>query len=231
MMKKITLLIVFLLVSAANLQAASISYDSSMQYHVTLLKAEAYNSTTSTWVTLTDASLTFDIASASAGAEVGSYVSGKDVPDGTYTQVRVTVDKTFKLKACHTPAAGDVSDTATAGSTYCTNGSTVSITSGSYTHTFSAWAELAYATASLTESVVVDFRDVSASGCTSQSSGTELLCTYTFSSNLVVEPGSVAQTVDVSFDVDGILQWVDNGGGTANDYISPGTPTVTMTVR
>ena len=68
-------------------------------YKVTVNKVEIYNSTTGQWVTIGEGDMTFDIASVSAGQTVGGYVSGKPVPEGTYTKVRVTVSRHMWIKA------------------------------------------------------------------------------------------------------------------------------------
>ncbi len=66
-------------------------------YKVTITKFEMFNGTS--WVTIFDGtSTTIDIASANAGAVAGSFVSGQNIPDGTYTQVRVTPSATFSIK-------------------------------------------------------------------------------------------------------------------------------------
>jgi len=67
-------------------------------YIVGLNKLELWNGTG--WVTVFDAasegaSATLDIASASSGATMGNFLSGLNVPDGTYTKCRVTPSTTF----------------------------------------------------------------------------------------------------------------------------------------
>lgn len=66
-------------------------------YKVTIAKFEMFNGTS--WITILDgASTTIDIASANAGAVAGSFLAGQNIPDGTYTQVRVTPSATFSIK-------------------------------------------------------------------------------------------------------------------------------------
>ncbi len=66
-------------------------------YGVTVIKLELYNGTS--WITVfTGASSELDIASISAGESCGNFVSGIVVPDGTYTQFRVTPSPTFKIR-------------------------------------------------------------------------------------------------------------------------------------
>ncbi len=66
-------------------------------YKVTLTKFELWNGTA--WITILDgSSTTIDIASASSGAAAGNFISGVNIPDGTYTQSRVTPSATFTIK-------------------------------------------------------------------------------------------------------------------------------------
>lgn len=66
-------------------------------YAVTITKLELYNGTS--WVTVFEgASSELDIASVSSGASAGNFLSGIVVPDGTYTQARVTPSPTFKIR-------------------------------------------------------------------------------------------------------------------------------------
>jgi hypothetical protein len=65
-------------------------------YKVTITKFELYNGTS--WITVfSGSSTTIDIASASAGSAAGNFLSGLNVPDGSYTQVRVTPADTFTI--------------------------------------------------------------------------------------------------------------------------------------
>jgi hypothetical protein len=65
-------------------------------YKVTITQFELYNGTS--WVTVSDgSSTTLDIASVNAGAVAGTFFSGLSVPDGSYTQVRVTISNTFTI--------------------------------------------------------------------------------------------------------------------------------------
>lgn len=66
-------------------------------YQVTLSRFEMHNG--SEWVTLfSGSSTTMDIASVSAGAVAGNFLADLIVPDGTYSQVRVTPSATFTIK-------------------------------------------------------------------------------------------------------------------------------------
>lgn len=66
-------------------------------YKVTVTKFEMYNGTA--WITVSNGSSTvMDIASVDSGQVVGSFFSGLAVPDGSYTQVRVTIQNSFTIK-------------------------------------------------------------------------------------------------------------------------------------
>lgn len=65
-------------------------------YKVRVSKFELNNGTS--WITVFEGtSSALDIASVSSGASAGSFMSGLSVPDGTYTQVRVTPSPTFVI--------------------------------------------------------------------------------------------------------------------------------------
>lgn len=63
-------------------------------YRVNVIRFELFNGTN--WITVFEGtSSVLDIASVSAGSSAGNFFSGLSVPDGTYTQVRVTPSPTF----------------------------------------------------------------------------------------------------------------------------------------
>ena len=81
-------------------------------YGTTIAKFELYNGTS--WVTIFEGtSSELDIASASSGASAGNFFAGLSVPDGTYTQVRVTPSPTFKIRG--TDGAGNYTTAANGG--------------------------------------------------------------------------------------------------------------------
>ncbi|MBI4309744.1 MAG: hypothetical protein HY591_05385 [Candidatus Omnitrophica bacterium] len=66
-------------------------------YKVTVTLFEMYNGTS--WVTVSNgSSTTIDIAAANSGQAAGNFFAGLNVPDGTYTQVRVTPSAVFTVK-------------------------------------------------------------------------------------------------------------------------------------
>lgn len=63
-------------------------------YKVTITKFEMNNGTK--WITVSNgSSTTLDIASVTSGQAAGNFFAGLNVPDGSYTQVRVTISPTF----------------------------------------------------------------------------------------------------------------------------------------
>lgn len=81
-------------------------------YAVTISKFELNNGTA--WITVFEGtSSELDIASVGSGASAGNFLSGIVVPDGTYTQARVTPSPTFKIRG--TDGAGKYTTAANAG--------------------------------------------------------------------------------------------------------------------
>ena len=89
------------------------SGDADGTYTVTMTKVEISTDGTN-FITVFEGSSSINIASATAGAQVGSLVSGTAVPPGTYTTVRVTLGTNLLIKGFITIS----------GSTYFTNGGT-----------------------------------------------------------------------------------------------------------
>lgn len=66
-------------------------------YQVRISKMELWNGTS--WVTVFEGTSTaIDIASVNSGTVAGQFLSGLSVPDGTYTQCRVTPSQVFNIK-------------------------------------------------------------------------------------------------------------------------------------
>lgn len=104
---------IFLMTQAAFAQAA-LATGQATEYKVYITKFEVYNGTD--WVTAFEGtSSVIDIAHVERGQSAGNFMSGLAVPDGTYTQVRVTPSGTFVIK-------GAVTYNST---TYITTGNTV----------------------------------------------------------------------------------------------------------
>ena len=113
------LLSVALLVTAA---AISFSQDATGRpdlYEITLKKIEFSTDNGTTWTTLKEADLTFNLTDINAGAIAGRYISGGTLPVGTYNRVRVTVGCTMRLQG--TLTNGGVTYSTTAAGATCAN--------------------------------------------------------------------------------------------------------------
>ena len=66
-------------------------------YKVKVKKLELYNG--ASWITVFEgASAVMDIASVNSGQSAGQFISGLNVPDGVYSQVRVTPHPSFNIQ-------------------------------------------------------------------------------------------------------------------------------------
>ena len=99
---KNTLIAFIAFIAIVNISfAGNIAHANVTQYSITINKIEIYNSTTAEWVTIASTPKTVDIASASAGAAIGSMTNADvTLPFGSYTKVKATVSDTFTIKAC-----------------------------------------------------------------------------------------------------------------------------------
>jgi len=89
---KISILIVFVFVFTSIAFATG----PATVYKVKITKFELYNGTS--WVTVFEGTTSaLDIASVSSGSSVGNFFSGLAVPDGVYTQARVTPAPSFTI--------------------------------------------------------------------------------------------------------------------------------------
>lgn len=96
-MNKLLLRFFVLIVMTFVFTALAFAAGPASVYKVKLSKFELWNGTS--WVTAFEGtSSALDIASVSAGAAVGNFLSGLVVPDGIYTKVRVTPSATFIYK-------------------------------------------------------------------------------------------------------------------------------------
>ena len=90
---------VYLLIAATFILLNSVAFAApgpASAYKVRLSKFELFNGTS--WITAFEGtSATLDIASVSIGSAAGDFMSGLSVPDGTYTQIRVTPSPTFTI--------------------------------------------------------------------------------------------------------------------------------------
>ena len=90
------IVVAILLGLTSTVQAASGDADGT--YTVTVTRLEFRNATTGDYLTMFEGSRGINIASASAGATAASLASGGGVPQGTYNQVRVTLDGTLSVR-------------------------------------------------------------------------------------------------------------------------------------
>ncbi len=66
-------------------------------YTITMKKLEISIDGTA-WITLGENTQNFNIASASVGSSLGTYVNNNNVPGGTYTKIRMTISRTIVFK-------------------------------------------------------------------------------------------------------------------------------------
>jgi hypothetical protein len=114
-------------------------------YKVRVSLFELYNGTS--WVTIfSGTSTTLDIASTSSGSTAGNFFAGQTVPDGVYTQSRVTVSPVFIISghdgASYTTAANGPGTGCVVGAVAAEAACTVTLTGGNVpaaeTDTFSS---------------------------------------------------------------------------------------------
>ncbi len=213
MRNNILFLICIILFSLSYSVYGATGYGTPEIYRITISKVELYNSTTSSWVTVGEGELTFNIASVNAGEIVGSYVSSKSIPEGVYTKDRVTVSRTISIKSTGTIGA----------TTYYTTATTVSGPDGTQ-------AVLASTNSS-------DYGEGTLkSPETSQGEHYNVIGEYftdtsTFSQPLVVKKGTTKK-IRIKFDVTNAVTFDDTDGisGNGNDICYPNAPTVTVEV-
>jgi hypothetical protein len=105
--------IAFFAIVNISFAVPNIAHANVTQYSMTINKIEIYNSTTAKWITIASTPKTVDIASASAGAAIGSMTnSDVTLTFGSYTKVRATVSDTFTIAAC-SDSGGSTCTTAT----------------------------------------------------------------------------------------------------------------------
>ena len=104
-MRKIILLIFSITILLFNKSYAASGSGPATEYKVTMKKVElCEDSACATSTTVGDKNMPVDIASATAGADVGSYAPTTGLPLGkTYTHLRVTISRTFTVTGTVTP--------------------------------------------------------------------------------------------------------------------------------
>lgn len=162
------------------------------KYEVTINKMEIFNSTTATWVVMSDTPATIDIASGSAGADIGSMISpDTKIPYGTYTQGRITISDTFTINACD-------------GGGNCTNGA--ALDNGATPGTTEGGVGAALASG-VDTTVEIDFITVAGALANPDITGTATSCTIVtnFASSLVVNEQTESMSVNVKFNINNVL--------------------------
>lgn len=85
-------------------------------YQITVQKIEVSADSGATWYVLGSGDITMDIASVSSGSQVGAYISGAVLPDGTYNRIRTTISNQLTLRGSVVQDAGINN-----GQTFCTD--------------------------------------------------------------------------------------------------------------
>lgn len=85
-------------------------------YQITVQKIEVSADSGASWHVLGSGNVTMDIASVSSGSQVGAYISGAVLPDGTYSQIRTTISNQLTLRGSVVQDAGINN-----GQTFCTD--------------------------------------------------------------------------------------------------------------
>lgn len=94
-------------------------------YKVTIEQFEMHNGTS--WVTVSNgSSTTIDIAAVNSGSSAGTFFAGLNVPDGSYTQVRVTVSSTFIISGSVSTDGTAIYTTAALSNGVCVSSSSAS---------------------------------------------------------------------------------------------------------
>ncbi|MFC1509593.1 hypothetical protein ACFL60_07920 [Candidatus Omnitrophota bacterium] len=96
LMKKLTIIIVFILAVTSTAIAATFT-GTPEEFRVTINKVEFYNSTTDEWMVAGTGDYTFDITSVIPGQLCGGYGTPVAFTKGTYTKMRVTVSRTMQI--------------------------------------------------------------------------------------------------------------------------------------
>ncbi len=207
-MKNMIKLVCILGLMLTSLFGGNVASSLVTRYDITIKQLEIYNSTTASWVVLSDTITTVDIASTTAGSDIASMVSGDiSISYGTYTKARVKIGNTFTIAACG--SAGDD----------CTDGTT--FVSG--THTIATAVDAnAVATAGTN---IIDFTTSLPAGATL--SGTDALFEYDFSAPFTLNASTKSSpSINIQFDLNNVVQFVD---GTNSIFVQD--PTVTVNVN
>jgi len=179
-------------------------------YKITMKKVRLQNAVTDEWVTVGEGDLTIDIASVNAGELAAGYVTGNEVPEGSYDNIEVTLSTSVIIKASCTDTGGVFAGGAAGDVWYTTSTAGVS-GSVAASKTVGSYSE---GTATIPSTVA-------------GVSGDTYTKTYALPTTIVVAKGST-QKVRVKFEVANSATFQDTGLGTAVAY--PSEPTVEMQI-
>lgn len=98
-MKKYLFFAIFLLMTVSRGWADVDVNVTATKFIATVSEIDFYNSTTGQWITAGTGIATFDIASVGSGQTVGNYISGANLPNGTYTQIRLIAARSMQIEA------------------------------------------------------------------------------------------------------------------------------------
>lgn len=194
-------------------------------YKVNITKIEFFNGG---WVTYFSGSCVMDIASVAAGASAGGCGAGGTLPSGTYTQMRVTMSRTFTL-------SGSVADdTSGAGIQPCRTGTglgTATIVGGAVTYSNTNNGSTDGGTATEQSILIPTASDNSiATAITNAGMGIDATSlTMTINITYVIPAGEIAAAsgFGVNFQVENKMEFIQTGAGSCQLINLP--PLITVT--
>ncbi len=240
---RLAVLVAVSILIAASPAAANDSGQAS-EYSITMSKVElCSDSACTTAVTLSDGSRSFDIASSSAGADVGSYAEITGLRTGdTFSHVRVTISRTFTITGyaddtgtgngwCRTNAGAQANNTTFAPGNHEANGTDAENNAVSQSMTImddnqgapgpstndagNLGAAWNYNTPTFATSMTI--------------SGNDVLLIYAMSSPFTV--AEVMPTVEVKFNTSTAMGVHKTAANNAGCNLYPAEPSVTITVK
>ncbi|MBW2560398.1 MAG: hypothetical protein JRE40_06035 [Deltaproteobacteria bacterium] len=203
--------------SQTALWAATTVTGTPVIYQITLHQIRVYNQDNGTWYVAGTGDLTFDIASTGAGTAVGNYISGASLATGTYTQVEVTMSRTFGIKAVILDTPGTLGNS---NSYYNTTATSTSGAINCLRDGTPPFDGVGYATGT---AVIPSGATLPA---TERIEGDYLIHTETLTTNIIVKEGET-RTIRVSFDITNSATFEQVVFNIAVCYPSP--PAITIT--
>jgi len=241
MMKLIRLVIYvsFVHLFFINYVYAAVCTSTPTKYEVTMKKVELCTSSACTTTTvLAEKDGTFDIASASAGADVGSWITGYALEIGTtYTHIKATISSTFTIKGTCEDDGANLLDA----NTWCTTIGTPTVAASSGTSP-ARTAEVASSVAAADMSWMVPNKADADNGAfygatvatTFEANGiTKVNDAATFTwigalSSSYTPTATSAPKITIKFDVTNQFQHTNDGANNCGIYVKPPTVNVTL---